>query len=43
LAKLGNSQDACAALAQFDKQFGAGATPALRKQELQEKTRLRCG
>jgi tol-pal system protein YbgF len=43
LAKLGSTQDACATFAQFDKQFGVGATPAIKKQEQLDKTRLRCG
>jgi tol-pal system protein YbgF len=43
LAKLGSTQDACATFAQFDTQFGVGATPAIKKQEQQDKTRLRCG
>jgi tol-pal system protein YbgF len=43
LAKLGNTQDACATLAQFDRQFGVGALPAIKRQEQQEKARLRCG
>ncbi len=43
LAKLGNAQDACATFAQFDRQFGAGATASIKKQEQQEKNRLKCG
>jgi tol-pal system protein YbgF len=43
LAKLDQVPGACATFAQFDKQFGAGATPAMKKQEQQEKTRLKCG
>lgn len=43
LAKMGNTQDACATFAQFDRQFGVGATPSIRKQEEQDKARLRCG
>jgi tol-pal system protein YbgF len=42
LGRLGNTQDACATYAQFDKQFGAGASPAIRKQEQLERNRLRC-
>jgi len=43
LAKLDQVPGACATFAQFDKQFGVGATPAIKKQEQQEKTRLKCG
>jgi tol-pal system protein YbgF len=42
LAKLDQVPGACATFAQFDKQFGAGATPIIKKQVVQEKTRLRC-
>ena len=41
LAKLDQVPGACATFAQFDKQFGAGATPAMKKQEHQEKNRLK--
>jgi len=43
LARLDQVPGACATLAQFDKQFGASATPLMRKQVGQEKARLRCG
>ena len=33
---------ACATFAQFDKQFGTGTTPLIKRQVEQEKTRLRC-
>ncbi len=42
LGKLDQVPGACATFAQFDKQFGAGATPAIKRQELAEKTRLKC-
>jgi tol-pal system protein YbgF len=41
LAKLNQVPSACATFAQFDKQFGTGATPMKRQVE-QEKARLRC-
>ena len=43
LAKLDQVPGACATFAQFDKQFGAGAMPQIKKQVVQEKARLRCG
>jgi tol-pal system protein YbgF len=43
LGKLDQVQGACATFAQFDKQFGNGVPPAIKRQELAEKTRLRCG
>jgi tol-pal system protein YbgF len=43
LARLDQVPGACATFAQFDKQFGVGASPAIKKQEQQEKARLKCG
>jgi tol-pal system protein YbgF len=43
LAKLDQVPGACATFAQFDKQFGTGATPIMKRQVEQEKVRLRCG
>ncbi|HTJ63521.1 MAG TPA: tol-pal system protein YbgF [Alphaproteobacteria bacterium] len=43
LAKLDQVPSACATYAQFDKQFAAGAPPAIKKQEQAEKTKLKCG
>jgi tol-pal system protein YbgF len=42
LARLDQVPGACATFAQFDKQFGAGATPIIKRQVAQEKSRLRC-
>ncbi len=42
LARLDQVPGACATFAQFDKQFGAGAMPQIKKQVVQEKARLRC-
>jgi len=42
LARLDQVPSACATFAQFDKQFGAGTTPVIKRQVEQEKTRLRC-
>jgi len=43
LARLDQVPGACATFAQFDKQFGTGAMPAIKRQVEQEKSRLRCG
>jgi len=43
LAKLDQVPGACATFAQFDKQFGTGAMPNVKRQVEQEKSRLRCG
>ena len=43
LARLDQVPGACATFAQFDKQFGVGALPAIKRQVEQEKSRLRCG
>lgn len=43
LARLDQVPSACATFAQFDKQFGTGATPMVKRQVEQEKARLRCG
>ena len=42
LARLDQVPSACATFAQFDKQFGAGTTPMIKRQVEQEKARLRC-
>ena len=43
LARMEQVPSACATFAQFDKQFGAGAAPMMKRQVEQEKARLRCG
>jgi tol-pal system protein YbgF len=43
LGKLGNTADACATFAQLDRQFGATANANIKRQEQQEKSRLKCG
>jgi len=42
LARLDQVPSACATFAQFDKQFGAGAAPMIKRQVEQERARLRC-
>jgi tol-pal system protein YbgF len=42
LAKLDQVPSACATFAQFDKQFGTGAAPTIKRQVEQERARLRC-
>ena len=42
LARLDQVPSACATFAQFDKQFGPGAAPQIKRQVEQERARLRC-
>jgi tol-pal system protein YbgF len=43
LGKLDQVPSACATFVQFDKQFGAAASPTIKRQATMEKNRLKCG